>query len=210
LSQATALGARFLLAQKSMLYAGEQYDETSGLYYLRARHYDGKTGRFTQEDTYLGDGRNLYAYVHSNPLNYVDPTGHTSVALKDENWNPADDFQDIAGGKLSDNALVVRGGQSSANTLLTNQANDARSYISANSANGVSIDKLASTPNAFPNGSITTTTVGAIREIGMDVIPDPSSGNPYHAAIVPLNNPMLPSEARALNRLFDQKQNIWK
>jgi len=85
-----------------MLYAGEQYDETSGLYYLRARHYDGKTGRFTQEDTYLGDGRNLYAYVHSNPLKYVDPTGHTSVANKDENWNPVDDFQDIAGGKVGE------------------------------------------------------------------------------------------------------------
>jgi len=97
-----------------MLYAGEQYDETSGLYYLRARHYDGKTGRFTQEDTYLGDGRNLYAYVHSNPLNYVDPTGHTSVALKDENWNPADDFQDIAGGKV--------GQSSKADVLAQNRA----------------------------------------------------------------------------------------
>ena len=82
------------------LYAGEQYDETSGFYYLRARHYDVKAGRFTQEDTYLGDGRNLYAYVHSNPLKYVDPTGHNSVALKDENGNPLDEYQDIAGSNI--------------------------------------------------------------------------------------------------------------
>ena len=72
------------------LYAGEQYDETSGLYYLRARHYDVRAGRFTQEDTYLGDGRNLYAYVHSNPLKYVDPTGHYSQEIFDgdvDSWD---------------------------------------------------------------------------------------------------------------------------
>jgi len=77
-------------AANRFLYAGEQYDETSGLYYLRARHYDGKTGRFTQEDTYLGDGRNLYAYVHSNPLKYVDPIGHYSVEIFDgdsDSWD---------------------------------------------------------------------------------------------------------------------------
>ena len=73
------------------LYAGEQYDETSGLYYLRARHYDVRAGRFTQEDTYLGDGRNLYAYVHSNPLKYVDPTGHDAVATPDDDTNLLDE-----------------------------------------------------------------------------------------------------------------------
>ena len=58
------------------LYASEQLDNTTGLYYLRARQYDTKLGRFTQEDTYLGDGRNLYVYVSNNPLKYVDPSGH--------------------------------------------------------------------------------------------------------------------------------------
>ena len=83
------------------LYAGEQYDEISGFYYLRARHYDGKAGRFTKEDTYLGDGRNLYAYVHSNPLKYVDPTGHNTVANADgDDGNSMNDWQDFAGGKV--------------------------------------------------------------------------------------------------------------
>ena len=63
-------------ALSRFLYAGEQYDEVSGLYYLRARRYDTTVGRFTQEDTYLGDGRNLYVYVQNNPLKYVDPSGH--------------------------------------------------------------------------------------------------------------------------------------
>lgn len=66
------------------LYAGEQYDEISGLYYLRARSYDADTGRFTQEDTYLGDGPNLYVYVHNNPVKYVDPSGHVSYDCYDD------------------------------------------------------------------------------------------------------------------------------
>ena len=33
-------------------------------------------GRFIQEDSYLGDGLNLYAYVKNNPVMYVDPSGH--------------------------------------------------------------------------------------------------------------------------------------
>ena len=76
------------------LYAGEQYDETSGLYYLRARCYDADAGRFTQEDTYLGDGRNLYAYTHSNPLKYVDPTGHYDEDCFSEDGTLVDDHQE--------------------------------------------------------------------------------------------------------------------
>ena len=95
------------------LYAGEQYDETSGLYYLRARHYDVRAGRFTQEDTYLGDGRNLYAYVRSNPLKYVDPTGHNSVEIFDSDGNPLDDWQDKAidggGGGIKAESTIASG-----------------------------------------------------------------------------------------------------
>ena len=84
------------------LYAGEQYDETSGLYYLRARHYDSKAGRFTQEDTYLGDGRNLYAYVHSNPLKYVDPTGHYNQENFDPDGNSWDEkLKNEGGGNIN-------------------------------------------------------------------------------------------------------------
>ena len=43
-------------------YNGEQYDNTTGQYYLRARYYNPLVGRFTQEDEYRGDGLNLYAY----------------------------------------------------------------------------------------------------------------------------------------------------
>ncbi len=57
-------------------FAGEQYDPAANLYYLRARFYNPVIGRFIQEDTYYGDGLNLYTYCHNNPVGYVDPSGH--------------------------------------------------------------------------------------------------------------------------------------
>ena len=42
-----------------ILYTGQQYDQTSGQYYLRARFYNPVLGRFVQEDVYRGDGLKL-------------------------------------------------------------------------------------------------------------------------------------------------------
>ncbi|MBP3361080.1 MAG: RHS repeat-associated core domain-containing protein, partial [Clostridia bacterium] len=58
-------------------YFGQTYDETTGLYYLRARYYDPTTGRFTQQDT-SEDGYNWYVYGNQNPVLHIDPSG--------ENW----------------------------------------------------------------------------------------------------------------------------
>ncbi len=60
-------------------FAGEQYDPAANLYYLRARFYNPVIGRFIQEDTYYGDGLNLYTYCHNNPVGYVDPSGHGGI-----------------------------------------------------------------------------------------------------------------------------------
>ena len=59
-------------------FTGEQYDPLTSQYYLRARFYNPAIGRFLNEDTYYGDGLNLYAYCHNNPVGYVDPSGHKS------------------------------------------------------------------------------------------------------------------------------------
>ncbi|MDF9413920.1 hypothetical protein E1B06_19940, partial [Brevibacillus laterosporus] len=72
------------------LYAGEIFDEESGLIYLRARYYDPNDGRFITEDTYKGQvdnplSLNRYTYVHNNPVGNVDPTGNWCES-KDGNW----------------------------------------------------------------------------------------------------------------------------
>ena len=71
-------------ADNSILYAGYQYDEETGLYYVNARMYDPVTARFLQADTYLGNindplSLNLYTYCLNNPDRYVDPSGHSAV-----------------------------------------------------------------------------------------------------------------------------------
>ncbi|WP_181022658.1 RHS repeat-associated core domain-containing protein [Brevibacillus laterosporus] len=72
------------------LYAGELYDEESGLIYLRARYYDPNDGRFITEDTYKGQvdnplSLNRYTYVHNNSVSNVDPTGNWCES-KDGRW----------------------------------------------------------------------------------------------------------------------------
>ncbi|HIS63708.1 MAG TPA: RHS repeat-associated core domain-containing protein [Candidatus Scybalomonas excrementigallinarum] len=66
-----------------ILYTGQQYDNESNQYYLRARYYNPTLGRFTQEDVYRGDGLNLYDYCKGNPVVWYDPSGYLKItALK--------------------------------------------------------------------------------------------------------------------------------
>ena len=60
-------------------YYGQQIDPVTQQYYLRARFYNPVVGRFTQEDTYRGDGLNLYAYCINNPVRYADFNGQDKV-----------------------------------------------------------------------------------------------------------------------------------
>lgn len=60
--------------QNRFRYVGEQYDQVTGQYYLRARFYNPLVSRFKQEDTYISDGLSLYSYVQNNPVKYYDPS----------------------------------------------------------------------------------------------------------------------------------------
>ena len=68
-------------------YAGEQLDNETQQYYLRARFYNPVIARFTQEDVYRGDGLNLYVYVVNNPLLWTDPSGHAKCSNPNNSTN---------------------------------------------------------------------------------------------------------------------------
>src|SRR5262249_27599215 len=61
-------------------YRGERWDTTLGEYYLRARYYDPRSGRFTEIDPATSTYRNpfqamRYGYAALNPVGIIDPTG---------------------------------------------------------------------------------------------------------------------------------------
>lgn len=60
------------------LYTGQQYDEVTGLYSLRARYYDPSDGRFLSRDTYAYHYQNpielnRYVYGMNNPATFSVP-----------------------------------------------------------------------------------------------------------------------------------------
>jgi RHS repeat-associated protein len=58
-------------------FAGGLYDPDTGLVRFGARDYDAETGRWTTKDSirFSGGDTNLYGYVLSDPVNFVDPLG---------------------------------------------------------------------------------------------------------------------------------------
>ena len=87
-------------------FAGEYYDWETSTIYLRARVYNPRTGRFTQEDPHWNVGNmvfgdetvmrndrmvpdrwsimqagNLYIYCLHNPVKFIDPSGYSIISL---------------------------------------------------------------------------------------------------------------------------------
>ncbi|WP_257988622.1 GH-E family nuclease, partial [Bacillus sp. V33-4] len=62
-------------------FTGKSYDAKAGLVDFGARWYSPNEGRFTTMDTFAGWSNqpltlNRYSYVHNNPVNFTDPSGH--------------------------------------------------------------------------------------------------------------------------------------
>lgn len=66
---------------------GEQLDEETGDYYLRARYMRPGLGRFTQKDTWTGNPNNpvtlnQYVFADGNPVAKSDPSGRSATFIE--------------------------------------------------------------------------------------------------------------------------------
>nr|WP_313183253.1 RHS repeat-associated core domain-containing protein [Lacrimispora sp.] len=89
--------------ENRITYTGQMYDGISGQYYLRARFYNPKIGRFMQEDAYRGDGLNLYAYCQNNPITYYDPSGYMGLCPAGKNNPQAEQTEGTGDGLTGSN-----------------------------------------------------------------------------------------------------------
>ncbi|HEY2170226.1 MAG TPA: RHS repeat-associated core domain-containing protein, partial [Candidatus Angelobacter sp.] len=76
--------ARTGTTPNNYLYSGEPLDNNTGLYQLRARWYQPATGRFMTRDSQDGvqcfpGSFSPYLYTSGDPVNMIDPTGHTAA-----------------------------------------------------------------------------------------------------------------------------------
>ncbi len=78
-----------------LMYTGQMYDGAAVQYYLRARFYNPAIGRFMQEDTYRGDGLNLYAYCANNPMMYYDPSGFAQLCINGKTASQLETYEEV-------------------------------------------------------------------------------------------------------------------
>jgi RHS repeat-associated protein len=94
----------------------KNHTEGFGLMFYNARMYDPALGRFTSADTIVPrgiHGLDRYAYVNNSPINYIDPSGHTTLcgatceAEYEQPQYTIDDFAVMLGVTFSGNWSVV-------------------------------------------------------------------------------------------------------
>ena len=65
----------------NLRFAGQYYDQETGLHYNFHRYYDPTLGRYLRADPIgLAGGINLYTYALNNPVNFLDPNGEFAYA----------------------------------------------------------------------------------------------------------------------------------
>ena len=111
-------------------YRGEYWEAKAGTYYLRARCYNPRTGRFTQVDPHWNPGNiaygdspvemshgvpmpnvhavmqsgNLYVYCMNNPVRWVDSSGLFAGTKPTHSWTPQDFWAATMGAREASSA----------------------------------------------------------------------------------------------------------
>jgi len=71
-----------LWGTRIVVYAGQYYDNETGLHYNYNRYYDPSLGRYLRADPIgLTGGVNLYTYVQNDPVHNIDPYGENTIAI---------------------------------------------------------------------------------------------------------------------------------
>jgi len=72
------------ITQTDIGYTGQRDNSYINLMDYHSRWYDDSLGRFIQPDSIIPDGNpqslNRFSYVGNNPINFTDPSGHTSCS----------------------------------------------------------------------------------------------------------------------------------
>lgn len=173
-------------------YTDQELDQRTGLYFYKSRYYDPVMGRFIQPDTIVPNPMNpqdfnRYAYVNNNPMNFIDPTGHTKI------WNQRW-FRKAAGVALIIAGAVVAPACHACGTALV--SGGAASYGSAEGDTTV-MAQIGITDNGdvYANGGVytggewsysddPTTSFGGGYVVGMS----------YSGAYIPFGSGMLPQQ----------------
>ena len=97
----TALGEIFVAVGSAAAightYTGKDTDAATGLYFTPFRYYNPEFARWTMRDPVgIGDGPNMYAHVHANPINYSDPLGLFTITNSEKCCGKEKDIESAA------------------------------------------------------------------------------------------------------------------
>ncbi len=90
-------------------FAGGLYDSDTKLTHFGYREYDAYTGKWTAKDPigFAGGDSNLYGYVWSDPVNWIDENGLTAIAIPfTPTISPVTIFPTLGAGMVYESAML--------------------------------------------------------------------------------------------------------
>ena len=165
--------------QNRIQYTGQQYDQETGQYYLRARYYNPAVGRFTQEDTYRGDGLNLYVYCKNNPVLYYDPSGHIQAVNPSNELETTNTFNTRNDSLSTFDPSIEDGNYSSLRDLMSPEEAARYDEYWLDAAERISNEAIDNQIAYIESGGITKSGGGKFKPAKISATVDLNNGNVY-------------------------------